>query len=146
MKRPTHLLAAGVALTICHAAVADQQAQSANQDTSSQQSIQSQIDALTKEVAALKQAQQSSRPTTQEPPRLTKSAKRAAITGTEGSSSVAFPGLVQADTADYDQGRARPLAMDFRRGSVGGAGNREINGARDLSSGIYFRRARLGLE
>ena len=41
---------------------------------------------------------------------------------------------------------AGPLATDYRRGSVGANANRENNGARDLSDGLYFRRARIGVE
>jgi phosphate-selective porin OprO/OprP len=38
------------------------------------------------------------------------------------------------------------LNTDYRRGSVGALPNRENNGARDLSDGAYFRRARFGFE
>ena len=41
---------------------------------------------------------------------------------------------------------AGTLDSDWRRGSVGANANRENNGARDLSDGLYFRRARLGIE
>jgi phosphate-selective porin OprO/OprP len=53
---------------------------------------------------------------------------------------------VQADAGHYDQDPAGPLTTDYRRGSVGNTPNRENNGARDLSDGIYFRRARFGFE
>ena len=53
--------------------------------------------------------------------------------------------LPQRRASDDHRGR-RPLSQDFRRGSVGATANRETNAARDFSEGIYFRRARFGIE
>lgn len=50
------------------------------------------------------------------------------------------------DMADHHDGTEGSNAADFRRGSVGATGNRESNAAKDLSDGVYVRRARMGFE
>jgi phosphate-selective porin OprO and OprP len=82
----------------------------------------------------------------QEAPRWTLANGRPTITSADGRSSLSVRALVQADLGHYDQDPPGPLATDFRRGSTGAVGNREISAARDLSDGMYFRRARFGVE
>jgi phosphate-selective porin OprO/OprP len=81
----------------------------------------------------------------QEAPRVTMNGARPTITSADGRTSFAPRAVVQLDMADYHED-ADAGATDFRRGSVGGTGNRETNAARDFSDGAYFRRARLGFE
>ena len=69
---------------------------------------------------------------------------RPGIGTSDGKTTLAFRGVFQLDAAHYDQRAPGPLATDFRRGSVGDAG--EADRARDLNDGANFRRARLGLE
>jgi phosphate-selective porin OprO/OprP len=102
--------------------------------------------AVVNDVAALKEAQQAAKLTAQEQPKTGFNGNRFAVTSADGRSSLAVRAVVQADAAHYSQDDAGPLATDFRRGSVGGTANRENNGARDLSDGVYFRRARFGVE
>jgi len=71
---------------------------------------------------------------------------RPRIESADDRSSIALRAIVQLDAAHHDQAPQGPLETDFRRGSVGGAGNRETIAASDLSNGIYFRRARFGVE
>lgn len=78
-------------------------------------------------------------------PRIAIVAGRPTILSSDGRYSLSLRGIVQVDTAFHDQDRGRPLALDFRRGSVG-AGGRETLAATDLSNGTNFRRARLGAE
>ncbi len=108
--------------------------------------MQERIDTLQKELDELKQAQQTNKLQQAELPRNTVNYGRFTIASADGRNTIAFRSLVQADAAWYDQDRALPLAVDYRRGSTGAPPNRENNGARDLSSGIYFRRARFGFE
>ena len=82
----------------------------------------------------------------QDAPKITMNGPRPTITSADGRNSFAPRVIVHMDAADYREDREGPVAIDFRRGSVGGAGNREINSARDFSDGAYFRRARLGFE
>jgi phosphate-selective porin OprO/OprP len=79
-----------------------------------------------------------------ETPRLTLNNGRPLITAADGKSSIAIRANVQMDSALYGEDAEGPLATDYRRGSVGGG--RENNAARDFSDGMYFRRARLGVE
>jgi phosphate-selective porin OprO/OprP len=81
----------------------------------------------------------------QEAPRTTMVGPRPVITSADGRNSLAPRAVVQMDAATHQQDQERATG-DFRRGSVGGAGNRETNAARDLSDGVYFRRARMGFE
>ena len=71
---------------------------------------------------------------------------RPTITSADGRQSASLRAVVQLDMASYHDGTEGPLTSDFRRGSVGGNGNREVNSAKDLSDGVYFRRARMGFE
>jgi phosphate-selective porin OprO/OprP len=71
---------------------------------------------------------------------------RPTIASADGRASFSLRALAQLDMADHHDGSEGAAATDFRRGSVGGAGNRETNAAKDLSDGAYFRRARLGFD
>jgi phosphate-selective porin OprO/OprP len=71
---------------------------------------------------------------------------RPTITSADGRQSASLRAVVQFDAAEHHDGTEGPLTTDFRRGSIGGTGNRETNGAQDFSDGAYFRRARLGFE
>jgi phosphate-selective porin OprO/OprP len=82
----------------------------------------------------------------QDQPKLSIANNRMTVTSADGRSSIALRALVQADVAHYSQDSSGPLETDFRRGSVGATANRDIDGARDLSDGAYFRRARFGFE
>ena len=99
-----------------------------------------------KQLEALMQRLEQSKVASQEVPKVTLANARPTITAADGRSSIAFRANVQLDGASYGQSPAGPLATDYRRGSVGGTPNRENNGARDLSDGFYFRRARFGVE
>jgi phosphate-selective porin OprO/OprP len=114
--------------------------------TTNQGTTQAQIDALQKQLDEIKKAQQTGQLTNQEQPRVSVNYGRFTITSADGRNSIAFRAVVQADAAYYDQDPAGPLNTDYRRGSVGATANRENNAARDLSDGMYFRRARFGLE
>lgn len=81
-----------------------------------------------------------------EAPRVSLGNGRPTIASADGRSSLALRAIVQGDYGHYAQAAAGPLASDFRRGSTGAAPNRETAAARDLSDGMYFRRARLGVE
>lgn len=82
--------------------------------------------------------------TTPEAPRLTLDNVRPVVTSADGKSSIALRANVQMDGALYGESAEGSLATDFRRGSVGAG--RENDAARDFSDGLYFRRARLGVE
>ncbi|WP_374469405.1 OprO/OprP family phosphate-selective porin [Phenylobacterium sp.] len=69
---------------------------------------------------------------------------RPTIASGDGRFTAAFRGMMQLDGALFDQRKAGPLATDFRRGSLGDAG--EADRARDLADGTNFRRARIGVE
>lgn len=84
--------------------------------------------------------------TQQEAAKVALSGARPTITAPDGRASIAFRANVQLDGAIYNERAERALSADFRRGSVGATANRETNGARDFSEGLYFRRARLGIE
>ncbi len=146
MKSSVQLLVIVIALALSQASLAADDPLTSPTSPTSIETVQARIDALQKELDALKQAQQKKTAPAQEQPRVTFNGNRAAITSANGDSSIAVRALVQADAAMYDQATAGPLISDYRRGSVGGATNRENTAARDLSSGIYFRRARFGLE
>jgi phosphate-selective porin OprO/OprP len=70
---------------------------------------------------------------------------RPTVSTPDGRFTLSLRGLFQLDAADYFQDDAGPLSTDFRRGSVG-SGQREVNSARELSDGLNFRRAQLGIE
>ena len=69
---------------------------------------------------------------------------RPTLASADGAFTASIRGVFQLDAARYDQAGAGPLGADFRRGSLGDAG--EADHARDLSDGANFRRARLGIE
>jgi len=97
-------------------------------------------------VADLQKAVNESKLKEQDSAKVSMTQGRPTITSADGRASIALRGVVQLDMASHDQRSEGPLATDFRRGSVGATANRETNAARDLSDGIYFRRARLGVE
>jgi len=82
----------------------------------------------------------------QEAPKVAMSNGRPTISSSDGRYTFSPRAVVQFDMAKHGDGVEGPLASDYRRGSVGGAGNRETNAARDLSNSAYFRRARFGFE
>jgi phosphate-selective porin OprO/OprP len=103
---------------------------------------QAQLDAQKQQLEKLEAAKVS----TQDIPRVSMAYGRPTIMTADGSASLSFRAVVQADSAHYSQNAVGGLASDFRRGSVGTTPNRENNGARDLSDDTYFRRARFGIE
>ena len=128
--------------------LAEQQAQldalrdAAAMDTAKQQEAQQ----LQASVDKLNQAADKAKLTAQEAPRWSFNNGRPTITSSDGRNSLSVRALVQGDLGHYAQDPAGPLSSDYRRGSTGATANRETNGARDLSDGFYFRRARLGVE
>lgn len=70
---------------------------------------------------------------------------RPTVSSPDGRFTMSLRGQFQMDAANYFQDPPGPLATDFRRGSVG-ASQREVNSARELSDGINFRRAQIGVE
>jgi len=110
------------------------------------EALQRAITQLQAEVDALKAEQQRAKLAAQDAPRPTLGSGRFGLSSADGRNTLALRALVQADAAHYSQDRAGPLVSDYRRGSVGAAGNRDNNGARDLADGMYFRRTRLGIE
>ena len=83
----------------------------------------------------------------QDAPRVGMTAGRPTITSSDGRSSISLRSRRAARRRALRPGLRRdPLATDFRRGSVGAAANREINGGARPLDGAYFRRARLGVE
>jgi phosphate-selective porin OprO/OprP len=110
---------------------------------------QAKLEELTRRLAensAAPAAEKPAKPAVPEAPRVVFTNGRPVISSADGRSSVALRANVQMDAALYGENTEGPLGTDFRRGSVGGAGNRETNAARDFSDGMYFRRARLGVE
>jgi phosphate-selective porin OprO/OprP len=98
------------------------------------------------QIDKLAQAAAQSKVAAQDQPKVSIASNRMTVTSADGRSSIALRALVQADVAHYSQDSAGPLDTDFRRGSVGATANRDIDGARNLSDGAYFRRARFGFE
>ena len=70
---------------------------------------------------------------------------RPSVSSPDGRFTMSLRGQFQLDAANYFQDPPGPLASDFRRGSVS-AGQREVNSARELSDGLNFRRAQIGVE
>ena len=110
------------------------------------EALQQAITGMQAQIDALKAEQQRAKLVAQDEPRPTLNNSRFGLASADGRSTVVVRALVQADAGHYAQDRAGPLDSDYRRGSVGATANRENNGARDLSDGLYFRRARLGIE
>jgi phosphate-selective porin OprO/OprP len=108
--------------------------------------LQQAITKMQAELDALKAEQQHQKQAAQEAPRPTVSNARFGLKSADGSASITLRALAQADVAHYAQDSTGSLDDDYRRGSVGASGNRETNGARDLSDGLNLRRARLGIE
>ena len=104
------------------------------------------VDADRRRIDDLERSTAQAKVAAQEAPVVRMTASRPTITSADGRSSLAVRSSVQLDMAHYDQAPARPLASDYRRGSVGAVGLRETDAARDLSDGAYFRRARIGVE
>lgn len=128
--------------------LADQQAelQALRAAVPADDSKSKQVEQLQADVSKLSQAADKSKLSAQEAPRWSLNNGRPTITSADGRSSMSIRTLVQADVAHYDQTPSGPLSTDYRRGSTGATGNRESTGARDLSDGAYFRRARIGVE
>ncbi|MCR5879324.1 OprO/OprP family phosphate-selective porin [Phenylobacterium sp. J367] len=77
-------------------------------------------------------------------PKVSLSNGRPTFTSADGRFTASIRGVAQLDATHYDQDAPGPLATDYRRGSFGDA--TEADRARDLSDGLNFRRARLGIE
>jgi phosphate-selective porin OprO/OprP len=112
-----------------------QQTQSAGETAS----IEAKVAGLEKQIDAAKAKEQDSA-------HVSLKQGRPTITSADCRTSASLRAVVQLDMADHHDGTEGSSATDFRRGSVGGAGNRETNAAKDLSDGAYFRRARMGFE
>lgn len=97
-------------------------------------------------VGEIQRAQTDAKLTAQDSPRIAMNGARPTITSADGRNTFAPRAIVQFDMADYSEDAEGGATTDFRRGSVGGTGNRETNAARDFSDGAYFRRARFGFE
>lgn len=108
--------------------------------------LQQAITTMQTELDALKAEQQRRQQAAPAAPRPTLHNGRFGLKSADGQASITLRALAQADVAHYAQGGAGALDEDYRRGSVGASGNRETNGARDLSDGLTLRRARLGIE
>jgi phosphate-selective porin OprO and OprP len=111
--------------------------------------LQKQSEASSASAAAVAKLEQSVNETklkSQESGKVSITNGRPTFTSADGRSTAALRAVVQMDMASHNDGTEGPAATDFRRGSVGGTGNRETNAARDLSDGVYFRRARMGFE
>ena len=142
-------IGAAVALTLAavtNPAWADTVPDTASDTDARIEALQQAITSMQAQIDALKAEQQRSKLAAQDAPRPTLNNSRFGFASADGRSTLAVRALVQADAAHYAQGGAGPLAADYRRGSVGATANREVNGARDLSDGLYFRRARLGID
>jgi phosphate-selective porin OprO/OprP len=110
------------------------------------QAQQQLIEAQAAELARLRGDVNDAKLAKQDAPKLSMTLGRPTITSADERNSLSLRAVVQLDAAKYAQAGDKPLAQDFRRGSVGGTGNRETSAARDLSDGAYFRRARFGAE
>ena len=107
---------------------------------------QTRLDELTRKLDSSADTPATPSPAATEAPQLVLANGRPTITSADGKSAIAIRANVQLDSALYGESAEGPLATDHRRGSVGAAGNRETNAARDFSDGMFFRRARLGVE
>jgi len=144
---PAHAAATPETADLAHRLESVMQAVQAQQRTLEQQAEL--LKAQAAEIERLKNElgrQQSAAQAAQESPTVAMTGARPTVTSADGRFTFTPRAIVHVDAAHHDQAAAGPLATDFRRGSVGGAGNRETDAARDLSDGAYFRRARLGFE
>jgi phosphate-selective porin OprO/OprP len=107
---------------------------------------QARLEELTRKLNASAETPAAPKTTAPEAPKLALANGRPTITSADGKSSLSIRANVQMDAALYGESAEGPLATDYRRGSVGATGNRENNAARDFSDGMYFRRARFGVE
>lgn len=114
------------------------------QDTLAKQ--QELLQAQAAEIERLREQIDATKLSAQDTPKVSMNGPRPTITSADSRNTFAPRAVVQLDMADHREDDEGPLDSDFRRGSVGGAGNRETNAARDFSDGAYFRRARLGIE
>ncbi len=114
------------------------------QDTLAKQ--QELLQAQSAEIERLREQINASRLSAQDTAKVTMNGARPTIASADGHNSFAPRAVVQLDIADHREAKEGPLTTDFRRGSIGGTGNRETDAARDFSDGAYFRRARLGIE
>jgi phosphate-selective porin OprO and OprP len=117
--------------------------------TQQQEQIEAQAKLLKEQQAQIESLAQSlnnGKLNNQEAPKVALNNGRPTITAPDARSSIAVRANVQLDAAMHSESGEGPLTTDYRRGSVGGAGNRETNAARDFSDGFYFRRARFGVE
>ncbi|MCC7462530.1 MAG: hypothetical protein IT480_08735 [Gammaproteobacteria bacterium] len=110
------------------------------------EALQQAITGMQAQIDALRAEQQRAKLQAQDTPRPTQRGARFGISSADGRTTLALRAVVQADAAHYVQERAGPPGSDFRRGSVGSSPNRENGAARDLADGMYFRRARFGIE
>lgn len=110
-----------------------------------QQALARQQEQLAQQQQEIERLRQEAKLAAQDAPRVTMTSARPTISSADGRSSIALRSVVQLDTANYSEDSDRG-ALDFRRGSVGAAANRETAAARDFSNGAYFRRARFGFE
>ncbi len=150
MSRARHVPAAALLLLAGTASVAvEATADGTPSPAGTEERIEALQQAITRmqaEIDALRTEQQRAKLQAQEAPRATQGGARFGFSSADGRNTLALRAVVQADAAHYAQDGAAALASDYRRGSVGSTINRENVGARDLSDGLYFRRARLGLE
>jgi phosphate-selective porin OprO/OprP len=82
-------------------------------------------------------------------PKVSLANGRPTFTTADGKFSASLRGVIQLDTAFYDQRGAGPITTDLRRsGPALGASatNVDLAHARDLKDGTLFRRARLGVD
>src|SRR6185436_7330176 len=84
------------------------------------------------EVQQLRTELQQQRIAQQEQPLWSVVNLRPTVSSPDGRFTMSLRGQFQLDAANYFQDPPGPLASDFRRGSVG-AGQREVNSARELS-------------
>lgn len=133
--------AIGEQLRTLQQTLADQQ-RMLQQQAAEIRELRQQLQTVTAPAAKLAEQQ---KPAAQAAPTVAMNGARPVITSADGASSFAPRAVVQMDMADYRED-ANGGTNDFRRGSVGGTGNRETNAARDFSDGVYFRRARFGFE
>jgi phosphate-selective porin OprO/OprP len=107
---------------------------------------QAKLEELTQKLATTAAPATPAKAASPDAPKLALNNTRPVITSADGKSSFAVRANVQLDAALYGEAKEGPLTSDFRRGSIGGTGNRETNAARDFSDGIFVRRTRFGFD